>query len=285
MISRIISLLVLVIMTSSPAFAELQVFKGITEPVKQATISGVQTGRVAVIHRKEGESVKKGDVILELEKEEQELETERRKLIAESKAELNSAQQQVRTLKRDYEATKQIFDTTQSVSEEELWKKELEYQLAVAENDRLKVAEERESLEYQISSTQLKSRLITAPFDGIVVKLHLQAGESCEVRDPLVRIVDISKCRFITYVDAAVSGLFQGRKVSLKINAGASPRIFQGVVEYAAPVVDPSSGLREVKVLFDNINGEIQPGVSGTMSLSLGVKREVKQEPDQKIKL
>ena len=131
----------------SVAAEEPRSFKGITEPLNDATISATVAGRVALIRKKEGEPVAKGDVILEMEKEEQELEAARRKLISESKVEVNSAKHQADTLKLDYTATKQLFDTTQSVSEEELWKKELDYKLAVAEYDKLQVAEQREELE------------------------------------------------------------------------------------------------------------------------------------------
>jgi hypothetical protein len=42
------------------------------------------------------------------------------------------------------------------------------------------------------------------------------------------------------------------------------------VIEYASPVVDPASGLREVKVLFDNPTGDVQPGVAGSMTVGEG---------------
>jgi hypothetical protein len=35
-------------------------------------------------------------------------------------------------------------------------------------------------------------------------------------------------------------------------------------VELVSPVVDPASGLVEIKVLFDNLEGRIRPGLSGT---------------------
>jgi multidrug efflux pump subunit AcrA (membrane-fusion protein) len=39
------------------------------------------------------------------------------------------------------------------------------------------------------------------------------------------------------------------------------------VIEFASPVVDPSSGLREIKVVFDNDRGKIFPGATGTLIL------------------
>lgn len=250
----------------SPLSAETRTFRGITEPLYDATISATVAGRVALIRLPEGSPVKKGEVILELEKDEQELEAARRKIIAESKAEVDSAKQQKDTLKLDYTATKQLFDATQSVSQEELWKKELDYRMAGAEYDRLRVSEERESLEQRIADVQLKQRLITAPFDGVVVKIHKHAGESANLQDPLVRVVNVTKCRFITHVEASTAPkLAKGMKVTLKIEANRSTKTREGEVEFASPVADPSSGLREVKILFGNPKSDIQPGVNGTL--------------------
>ena len=36
-----------------------------------------------------------------------------------------------------------------------------------------------------------------------------------------------------------------------------------GKIVFISPVVDPASGLQKVKVLFDNAEGKIRPGVSG----------------------
>ncbi len=257
------------LMAAGPVLAQSQRFRGITEPYKDATISATVAGRVSFIKKKEGTYVKKGDVILWLEKEEEELEAARRKLLAQSKVELNSAKQQMDTLKLDYIATKQLFEATQSVSEEELWKKELDYKMAIAEYERLKMMEEKETLEHKIAVEQLKDRVITAPFNGIVAKIHLEAGESTSVQDPLVRVVDTHKCRFITYVEAvSAPGMEKGKKVSLAIEGPRSSTVTcQGEIEFASPVVDPSSGLREIKVLFKNPKNKIQPGVSGAMVL------------------
>lgn len=246
--------------------AESRTFRGITEPLNDATISATVAGRVARIRAPEGTFVKKGTVILELEKDEQELESRRRKLIAESKVELESAKQQAETLKKDFTATKELFETTQSVSEEELWKKELDYTMAVAERDRLETQEAREDLEYGIATAQLQERIISAPFDGVVVKIHVNVGESTNLQEPLVRVADVRQCRFITYVEAANGPLLsKGTQVSLQIDGSNKTIRKQGTVEYASPVVDPSSGLREVKVLFSNPDGEVQPGVAGSM--------------------
>ncbi|MBN1309042.1 MAG: efflux RND transporter periplasmic adaptor subunit [Chitinispirillaceae bacterium] len=242
--------------------------RGITEPYNSATISATVAGRVAVIRKKEGEYVRKGEVILELEKEEEELEVALRKLILDSKVEVMSARYKDSILNLDYLSTKQLFDSTKSVSEEELIKKELDYKLAVADHERLQIQEKREQIEYEIARAQLNKRSIVAPFNGFVVKIFLKIAESCNPQEPLVRIADVGKCRFISHIESStLFDLKTGAKVRLAVGAGSVAVKREGEVEFVSPVVDPSSGLREVKVIFDNEDNKVKPGVVGSMSI------------------
>ena len=145
--------------------------RGITEPYHDATLTSPVAGIVVAIPREEGQAVRRGETVIELERDLEELEVERRRLIAESKAEVTAAQRRVESLGLDLEGTRKLFTATQSVSREELRQKELEYELARAELERLQVAEEREQVEHRIAVAQLQKRLIVAPFDGVIVEI------------------------------------------------------------------------------------------------------------------
>ena len=248
--------------------AEKKEFLGITEPFKDSVLSSTVSGALSIIKSKEGTLVKEGDIILELENMQESLEVQRRKIIAESKIEVNSAKDKAETLKQDFESTKQIFESTESVSKDELDKKELEYKIAKAEYEKLLIDEKKEDLEYQIAQSNLEKRYVRAPFDGEVVKVHLQIGENCDPQQPLVRVVDTSKCRFITYVEASLTRqLSKDMQVSIYVEDETEPIVCQGNIEYISPVVDPASGLQEVKVVFDNTEYKISPGVNAIMRL------------------
>jgi RND family efflux transporter MFP subunit len=240
--------------------------RGITEPYRDVTLTSPVAGIVVGIPHEEGQRVRQGDTVLELERDLEELEVERRRLIAESKAELTAAQRRAETLALDLEATRRIYASTRSVSQEELRQKELEHELARAELERLKVAEDREQVEYRIAVAQLQKRLVLAPFDGVVVKVLPEKGETIHPQQPLARIADVSRCRLIVYVPAAAAArVGAGDRAALRIDGAASQ--IAGTIEFVSPVVDPSSGMREVKVLFENPNGSVSPGVSGSLLL------------------
>ena len=107
--------------------------RGITEPYRDATLSATVSERVSAILCAEGQFVQAGTVLLELDREEETLEVDRRRLIAESKAEVTAARQRLEKFQLDLDATRQLYDSTKSVSLEELLKKELECELAAAE--------------------------------------------------------------------------------------------------------------------------------------------------------
>jgi RND family efflux transporter MFP subunit len=241
---------------------------GITEPLHDSLLSAAAAGTVRAVNVKEGDRVAEGAVILELDKSLEELEVARRRVVYESRVELRAAEQRAALLKADFESSRRLFERSQSVSRDEVDKKELEYQLAVAEHERLAAAKERERVEFEMAQEQLARRLVTAPFAGVITDLRIDLGEACEPRQPVVRIVDLSRAYFVANVQPALlAGVAAGRAVTLKIETPGGVRDVRGTVEYVAPVVDAGSGLRRVKVVFDNADGAIAPGALGEMEI------------------
>ncbi|MBN1604596.1 MAG: efflux RND transporter periplasmic adaptor subunit [Chitinispirillaceae bacterium] len=241
---------------------------GITEPYCQATISAEFASKIVHIYRDEGYTVKKNDTIIALDYEQAQLEAERTKIIAESKAELFAAENRLKIAKLDFDATRLVFDSTRAISEEDLWKKELEYNLAKAEFDKLTAAKAKEVVEHKIALRNLAHHFILAPYDCVVATRFLNLAETCKPQESLVRIADINRCRFIAYVPSShTKNLQKGTKVNLVLNSanGELPR--EGTVDFISPVVDPSCGLRTVKILFDNQDRAIQPGITGQFKI------------------
>jgi RND family efflux transporter MFP subunit len=241
---------------------------GITQPIRDVTLSATVVGTISAIFVKEGMTVRAGAAILELDKKLEELEVQRRKLIWESKAELEAAAARVATLKSLLESTRDLFNSTGSVSKEELEKLALEYNVAVAEEKRLDSAEERERIEYEMARETLRKRSLISPIQGTVIKLFLDEGETCQEKQPLAQVVDTSRGILVCNVEEAVGrNLRKGEAVDLRIKAGSGTVARKGMVVFVSPVVDPASGLLEVKAEFDNQDGSVRPGVAGFLLL------------------
>ena len=79
------TLLIIVCLLCVPfqAYARQFAGNGITEPFRHATISSTVSGTISAINVKEGNFVRKGDTIVELDRSLESLEADRRKLVAE----------------------------------------------------------------------------------------------------------------------------------------------------------------------------------------------------------
>ena len=230
----------LLLLTALPSFAA-ESASGITEPFLDVTLGASVPGIVATRKFKEGDFIKEGEILLELDKRLEELETDRRRLVRDQK-------------KTDYEGTAKLFKSTGGVSKEELEKKEVEYRVAAVEHD--------------MAAEGLRRRLLAAPLAGTIVEINLEVGEACQAYQPLARVVDTRRCYFTTNIEAkSAAKLKAGQTAKLEIDSGTGAVTIQGKIDFVSPVVDPASGLQRVKVLFENADGKVQPGVAGRMTL------------------
>jgi RND family efflux transporter MFP subunit len=215
---------------------------GNTEPIKDVTMSSPVAGIIGARPFEEGVRVKPGQVVAELDKRLEELEVERRKAVGDlAEKEL----QRIKSL-----AEKSAI----SVSREEIEKRQAEYNVA--------------QVELELASEQLRRRLIISPIDGHIVQIYLEVGEGCEAQQPVIRIVDTSRCYFVVDLEyRSGAQLKTGQKVELEFECEGSTAAVEAKISYVAPVVDPASGLLRVKAIFENPDGKIRPGASGKMAL------------------
>jgi multidrug efflux pump subunit AcrA (membrane-fusion protein) len=192
----------------------------------------------------------------------------RRKLLWESKIEIESVTRQVKTLQNHLHASRDLYQSTGSIPREELENKELEHAFATAELNRLKIAEQREKIEYNTAREQLAKRNLYAPFAGQIAELLVAIGENCEVDTPLIRLIDTGHGYFVANVELEVAKNFAvGQQVQLQLQTGAEAVTTEATIMFISPLVDPASGLRKIKAEFDNQEQKIVPGVAGMMML------------------
>jgi RND family efflux transporter MFP subunit len=251
-----------------PVCAELYSISGFTEAIKDSTLGVAVNGRVAKVLVRAGDSVNRGQVLIELDQQQEKLETERRKLLWENKTELNAISRQLQTLQAHLQTSRELYRTSASISQEELENQELEEALARIEQQRLQIAEEREQLEYKIAQQQLINKTVKAPFSGKIVDVLVASGENCDSDTPLLRIVNSKRLEFVASVELAVSQLLElGQEVELLFEARQKPLQLKGKISFISPVVDPASGLRKIKASFTNQELAVTAGEPGTMQL------------------
>ena len=220
---------------ATPLPAGLQ---GVTEPVEDVLLSTAVAGTIAAVNVKEGAMVKKGTVLLELDKARETLDVTRRRIARD-------------LLAIELERTRQLFGSSSSVPKEELDKKEAEAAAAV--------------VEHEIALENLRLKLVVSPIDGVVVDVPFAVGEACQALQAVARVVNTARVRFVSHVlPAEAAGIAVGQTVQLEIPGASNTLLhFTGKVTYVAPVVDAASGLIRVVAEFSNADGHVRPGVVG----------------------
>lgn len=135
----------------------------------------------------------------------------------------------------------------------------------------------------EIEATREPARRITveAPRDGIVVALEAADGMFLQPGTQAVSITDLSQVWLIVDVfERDIS------RLSEEMTAVASfehlpGRIFEGEIDYLYPELDPRTRTLPVRLLFDNSEGLLRPGMFGNVSLVPNTSRQVLTVPSE----
>ncbi|MDH7504116.1 MAG: efflux RND transporter periplasmic adaptor subunit [Verrucomicrobiota bacterium] len=215
----------------------------ITEPVKDITMAFPVIGVVGARPLEEGASVKRGQLVIELDKRLDELEVRRRKLACD-------------LARIELDRLKSLAERNAiSVSREEIDKKQAEYDIAV--------------VELELAQETVRRRQLLSPIDGHVAEFYKDVGEKCEEQQPVVRLVDTRQCYCVANVEARLASKIKlESRFKVEIDAGAGVVSRMGTVSYISPIADPASGLLKIKLKFDNSDGAMRPGLAARLILS-----------------
>jgi len=254
--------------TALPAFAAEYV--GLVHPKNELTLSMGVPGVVARLDARPGQAVRAGQTLMVLDDRMQALEVARRQVVYEDNSELSAARDRVRVLQGMYDSSKRVFDSTGSISRDEMGKLEVEYSGARARMEQLQAQKRREKVEYDSALQERALRALTAPRAGVLTRVEPKSGEWIKPGEALMVLVDASQLYLTTNVPlAAVPGLKAGREIAVRFEDAAATVPAKGRVSYVSSVADAASGLVEVRVDVPNPGLRIRPGIKGMIDLPL----------------
>ena len=251
-----------------PASAEQ--FVGLVHPVQEVALSMGVGGVVSRLNVRPGQAVKAKQVLMVLDDRMQSLEVNRRQVIWNDNSELDSARDRARALQTMYQNTKRVFDSTGSISRDELVRLEVEHSAARGRVEQLVAQKRREKIEYDGALQERSLRDMTAPRAGVITKIGAKAGEWAKPGEAQMVLVDASTCYLTTNVPLkVVPGLKAGQAIEVRFEDSAGTAPVMGKVALVSSVADPSSGLVEVRVDLPNRDLKIRPGIKGFIALPL----------------
>jgi RND family efflux transporter MFP subunit len=253
---------VLFIYAISGACAFSASFEGIVKPLHELELALPMDGVVAKIFVKEGDSVKKGGNVLQLDDTLQKLEVDRKKQIYLDNAEYESNKSNMEIIRQLLDSSKKLYENTGSVSLDEVNTLQMQYFNLKGKVEAHESKKKQELLEYEIAKEVLARYTLRSPIDGIVAHIKPEEGEWIKTGEMLVVVTDTAVCHVdFDLEERYARTLRKGNTVSLTINQGAGVTARKGTVIFVSPVADKASALVKVKVEFVNNDGQVTPGV------------------------
>ncbi|MCW5589835.1 MAG: efflux RND transporter periplasmic adaptor subunit [Legionellales bacterium] len=219
-----------------------------------ATLSAQVEGQVVKIFFNNGQDVKKGDVIVQLEQETAQANVD------SAKAALKLSQT---TLARYLEVKEYGGVSTQMLNQ--------------AQAD---VATKMAAL--KTSTAALDEKQIVAPFNGTLGELKVNVGDYVTSGQAIVPLVnnDHLKVRY-SVPQKFVSQLSINQEVDVEVNG--INKIFQAKVTFISPAVDQNTRMVTVEATLDNQNGLLAPGMFAGIEQVVGVAKNSVIVPEQSI--
>ena len=240
----------------------------------EITVSSKVAGRVATLNVREGDLVKKGDIIAILDNEELKIQMEEAEANAE-KASLNLKHKQelyekdLIDLKRREELFKENL-----ISPSQLDKEERNLVIAKLELDRAKSELEVCKKKLQLARIRFEESIIRAPISGTVIDKIADVGE---MLFPMKTMEGKSGSAIVTLADLRVMNVEIDineddiEKIKLKRTALITPdsspdRTYQGEVIEISPMADRQKNVVPIKVRIKNPDEYLKPDMSAKVT-------------------
>jgi RND family efflux transporter MFP subunit len=252
---------------SSAASSAVTAVPGITQALKEVKLSMSVSGRIESVAVKEGDRVRRGDLLLHLERESDDLEVRRRQLLLEDSSKLEELKAKENLLGEQVIQARQLLEMG-GLSRKQVEDEELAWQAIKAERKAMEFAKRREQVELDLAKESFRQRHLRSPIDGVVTRVLVRPGESMVPNEPVVSVVDTRRVRFNgTFQAHAGVKLRAGASVMVRLGQDANMIMRKAKVIFVSPVLDAASGLVEVIAEFDNQDGAVRPGVAGHLLL------------------
>ena len=210
--------------------------RSVLVPLEDIRLSSAAAGVIARYHLEEGDSLKAGDVILELDSE---IESS---VVDEVTARVNGAKADFERVQKNYERAKALRED--NINSQKQYE-EAKYSLAMAES-----RYQQSLANLAMAEVRLRERFIRSPIDGIFLKKSKSVGESVERLETVARVVDASRLMLVVYCGTSLFGQIEKEAnypIELLDGRHRGKRI-EGKVIHLDPIVDPSTGTFRVKL-------------------------------------
>ncbi|MGR5079547.1 efflux RND transporter periplasmic adaptor subunit [Photobacterium swingsii] len=211
-------------------------FNGVVRSAQRADLAFRINGRVINVFAREGQQVKKGQLIAQLDPR-------------DAQTALESARVEFKNSEADYTRGKAIYQKSQAIAKSDLDTLSTRYQLAKNRLD-----EAKRQLEY----TQLH-----APFDGIIGRKLIDNHVQIQANSPVITVHNIRDLEVLIHIpDTVMLGELKGSKALAQISA-LRDETFPLILSTYGTQADPMTQTYPVVLTFEDLRGiNVLPGMA-----------------------
>ena len=264
---------------------------GIIEPKVRVNISSNVIGEIVKLAVKEGQTVNKGDFLLQIDPQQYEAEVRRLKAylkVAEIKVEQGEVN--LKDARNNLERVSSLHQK-EFVSQMELEAAQVKYESAEVQLKSAKeeVTQARASLER--SEDQLRKTTFTAPMSGIVSKLNAEEGETVitgTMNNPgtvIMTIADMSEVLATVNVDETeINKVGFAQKAKVTVDAIEGKEYPGEVIEIATSATKEGDvSVFEVKIAMEEPDQNLKPGMTSRAKIETDFRSDIFAVPLQSV--
>ncbi|MEM6578890.1 MAG: efflux RND transporter periplasmic adaptor subunit [Pseudomonadota bacterium] len=220
---------------------------GTLRAAESVEISANVTETITKIGFDDGQSVSRGQILVELEHDEETA------LVAEARAAVEIAT-------REFDRAAALLDRA-TLSESVMQSRQRDLSFAEAQLAR--------------ALAQEADRIVRAPFDGVVGLRTVSLGTTVRPGDPIVRIDDVSELNLDFAVPATrLATLAKGQSVTA-VSPALPGEVFTGEIQTIDTVVDTTTRSVLVRAVIPNADGRLKPGLLMTVAVEAAPRTSV----------
>ena len=251
---------------------------GTIDACRRSKMSPAAAGQISVLHVKEGDSVKEGDILLELWNKE----TKARVTASER----SSDQACIVSAKAERDASRANELYAKGLTSEEA------KETAVANAESTMAACNAAVAQVEVTKASLERTMLIAPFDGIVAEIEGKLGEYVTpspvgvATKPTLDLIDNT----FLYIKATIyeidaPDVRSGMKANITMDAFGEEEFLATVTRVAPYVLDLERQARtvEIEATFDNPQQYLLPGYSADVTIIIDTSEETLGLPTQAI--
>jgi multidrug resistance efflux pump len=282
MARKIVLILIPFLLASYPArtysAAPLDASSMVLKLVETIEVPAEETGVLAEVQAAEGQIVRQGDLLAQIDDADARLALSRAKIeydVAQSNARddvnVRFAKKAVDVARAELQRSQDsIAKYPKSISGSEMdrlklvvEKNRLEVEQAEHEFDLANFTAKIKANDLQAAERKLARHRIVAVSAGVVSQVHRHRGEWVRPGDPVLRVLRLDRLRAEGFLKSQdVSPDLLGRTVKLAVDATGEPvRVVDGKITFVDPEIDPVNS--QVRVWVEVANGELKlrPGM------------------------